>query len=177
MDSQAALPYYSRLRTLGVAALLALVGGGAPPGAVADVIVGRNTPHLSFTASLSPDVVRPGGKMSLVVNITPKRRMNVYAPGTHYRPVTVTLNRNAWLKPGKTVYPKPSIYLFKPLEEQVLVFSDKFTLTTPIAIGTIPARQTQVKITGTLSYQACDDRVCYLPQSVPLEWVVPVRQR
>jgi len=33
-----------------------------------------------------------------------------------------------------------------------------------------------VKISGTLSYQACDDRVCYLPQSVPLEWVVPVRR-
>ena len=119
---------------------------------------------------------RPGGKMSLVVSITPKRRMHVYAPGTHYRPVTVTLNKIAWLKPGKTVYPNPSIYMFKPLKEQVLVFSDKFTLTTPIAIGTIPARQTQVKITGTLSYQACDDRVCYLPQSVPLEWDVPVRR-
>ena len=176
MDSHAAPSYYPRLRTLGVAALLALVGGGAPPGAAADVIVGRNTPHLSFTASLSPDFVRTGGKMSLVVNITPKRRMNVYAPGNQYRPVTVTLNGNAWLKPGKTVYPKPSIYFFKPLKEQVLVFSDKFTLTTPIAIGTIPARMTQVKITGTLSYQACDDRLCYLPQSVPLEWVVPVKR-
>ena len=152
-----------------------MVGGGVPPGAVADVIVGRNTPHLSFTASLSPDVVRSGGKLSLVVNIMPKRRMHVYAPGTHYRPVTVTLNKAPWLKPGKTVYPKPSIYLFKPLKEQVLVFSDKFTLTTPIAIGTIPARLKQVKITGTLSYQACDDRVCYLPQSVPLEWTVAVR--
>jgi hypothetical protein len=176
MDSRAAHPYHPRLRALGVAALLALAGGGAPPGAAADVIVGRNTPHLSFTASLSPDVVRPGGKLSLVVNITPKRRMHVYAPGTKYRAVTVTLNGNAWLKQGKTVYPKPSIYFFKPLKEQVLVFSEKFTLTTPIAIGTIPARLKQVKISGTLSYQACDDRVCYLPQSVPLEWVMTVRR-
>ena len=157
-----------------MAALLTLVGGSVPPDAAADVIVGRNTPHLSFTASLSPDVVRTGGKLSLIVNITPKRRMHVYAPGTKYRAVTVTLNRTAWLKQGKTVYPKPSIYLFKPLKEQVLVFSDKFTLTTPIAIGTLPARVKQVKITGTLSYQACDDRVCYLPQSVPLEWVMAV---
>jgi len=176
MDSYGGPSYYPRLRTLGVAALLALVGGGVPPGASADIIVARNTPHLSFIASLSPDVVRSGGKMSLVVNITPKKKMNVYAPGTKYRPVTVTLNRTAWLKPGKTVYPKPSIYVFKPLKEQVLVFSDNFTLTTPIAIGTVPARVKQVKISGTLSYQACDDRVCYLPQSVPLEWVVPVRR-
>lgn len=156
--------------------LLALVGGGVPPGAAADIIVARNTPHLSFTASLSPDSIKSGGRLQLIVNITPKKRMHVYAPGTHYRPVTVTLNKNAWLKPGKTDYPKASIYIFKPLKEQVLVYSERFKLTTNVALGTIPARLTQVKISGTLSYQACDDRVCYLPQSVPLEWVLPVRR-
>src|SRR5262245_11511328 len=121
-------------RILGGFLLLALVGGGVPPDATADIIVARNNPHLSFTASLTPDVVQTGGKMSLIVNITPKKKMHVYAPGTHYRPVTVTLNKTAWLKPGKTAYPKPSIYVFKPLKEQVFVFSDNFTLTTPIAI-------------------------------------------
>lgn len=164
------------LRNALLLSTLALVGGGVPPGAAADVIVGRNTPHLSFTASLSPDAVRSGGKLSLAVTVTPKRRMHVYAPGTNYRPVTVTLNKVGWLTPGKTVYPKPGIYFFRPLKEQVLVFSEKFTLTTPIAIGTIPSSLKQVKISGSLSYQACDDRVCYLPQSVPLEWVVPVKR-
>src|SRR5687768_1235989 len=109
-------------RTLTV--LLVLAGGGVPPDVAADVIATGNTPHLSFTASLSPDVVRTGGKLSLVVNITPKKKMHVYAPGTQYRPVTVTLNSTAWLKPGKTEYPKASFYIFKPLKEQVLVYSE-----------------------------------------------------
>jgi hypothetical protein len=30
-------------------------------------------------------------------------------------------------------------------------------------------------IKGTLSYQACDDRICFSPQSVPLAWTVSVR--
>lgn len=172
----------SALRLLGfsrvgaLAFILTLVGGGAPPGVAADVIAARNTPHLSFTASLSPDSIKSGGRLSLVVNVTPKKRMHVYAPGTHYRPVTVTLKKSAWLTPGRTVYPKASIYIFKPLQEQVLVYSDRFTLTTTVAVGTIPPKLTQVTIAGTLSYQACDDRVCYLPQSVPLEWVLPVRR-
>ena len=157
-----------------VALTLALITVSAASVA-ADVIVSRSTPHLTFTAALTPDVVKSGGRLSLVVRIVPKRRMHVYAPGTQYRAVTVTL-KSAWLKAAKTVYPKPSIYLFKPLNEQVFVYSDSFTLTTPIAIGTIPARTTQVKISGTLSYQACDDRVCYLPQLVPIEWVMPVRR-
>ena len=59
----------------------------------ADVIVARNTPHLSFTASISPDVARPGGRLSLAVNVMPKKRMHVYAPGTTYRAITVTLDR------------------------------------------------------------------------------------
>ena len=146
------------------------------PSSAAEILVARNTPHLTFTASLSPDAVRSGGRVSVVVRIVPKKRMHVYAPGTHYRPVTVTLNKKAWLRAAKTEYPKPSIYIFKPLKEQVLVYSNPFTLTTNVTLGTIPARMKHVKITGTLSYQACDDRVCYLPQSVGLEWTVPVRR-
>ena len=140
----------------------------------ADVIVARNTPHLSFTAALTPDVVKPGGRLQLVVNVTPKKRVHVYAPGTNYRAITVTLNRNPALRPSKAVYPKPEIYVFKPLNEQVLVYSDPFKLTMTVGVGTIPARTARLKITGILSYQACDDRVCYLPESVPLEWNLAV---
>ena len=160
------------IRTALVAALIAAT---AAPGA-ADVIVARNTPHLSFTASMTPDAVRSGGRLSLTVNVTPKRRMHVYAPGTKYRAVTVALDRHPSLKPSKTAYPKPSIYLFKPLKEQVLVYSDPFKLTMNIQVGTVPPKAAPLKITGTLSYQACDDRVCYLPESVPLQWTIPVKR-
>ena len=69
-----------------------------------------------------------------------------------------------------------SIYLFKPLKEQVLVYSDPFKLTMDIQVGTVPPKAAPLKITGTLSYQACDDRVCYLPESVPLQWTIPVKR-
>jgi len=159
--------------TFSVALALALLLVSVSP-VIADVIVARNTRHLSFTASLTPDVVKPGGRLSLIVKIVPKRRMHVYAPGTKYRAVTVTLKRSAWLKPAKTVYPKPSIYVFKPLQEQVFVYSDPFELRINAVVGAIPPRTARVEVTGTLSYQACDDRVCYLPESEPLEWTLVV---
>ncbi len=31
-------------------------------------------------------------------------------------------------------------------------------------------------IKGVLSYQACDDKLCFTPQSVPLTWTVTLRQ-
>jgi hypothetical protein len=33
----------------------------------------------------------------------------------------------------------------------------------------------QMTIDATLDYQACDDRICYLSQSVPLSWVIDLR--
>jgi hypothetical protein len=29
-------------------------------------------------------------------------------------------------------------------------------------------------IKGSLDYQACDDRMCYLPASVPFQWTLTV---
>ena len=31
-------------------------------------------------------------------------------------------------------------------------------------------------IKGLLNYQACDDKVCFSPQTVPLTWTVTLRQ-
>jgi len=32
-----------------------------------------------------------------------------------------------------------------------------------------------ITITGTLRYQACDDKVCYMPQSLPVSWTIGVK--
>jgi len=34
---------------------------------------------------------------------------------------------------------------------------------------------TALTITGVLNYQACDDKVCFTPQTVPLTWTVGLR--
>ncbi len=33
----------------------------------------------------------------------------------------------------------------------------------------------ELTLTGSLDYQACDDRVCYNPVTVPLSWTVGMR--
>ena len=70
----------------------------------------------------------------------------------------------------------PARLRLKPLKEQVFVYSSPFKLRMDLSVGAVPPRTPPLKITGTLSYQACDDRVCYLPESVPLEWTVPIRR-
>src|SRR5215208_3272140 len=84
-------------RTFAAALAIVLSTIGVTP-VNADVIVARHTPHLSFIAALSPDVVKTGSRLSLVVDVTPKKKMHVYAPGTNYRAITITLTRNPSLK-------------------------------------------------------------------------------
>ena len=162
-----------RLARLPLVALFSTTFGLAAL-AQAPAPVRNDTMHLTVNTSISSAEIAPGQKLSLSFDITPKRNMHVYAPGTKYRAVTVTLNRNPSLKPSRLVYPMPSIFIFKPLQEQVLVYSGPFRLTMDIAVGKLPPKATSLQITGTLNYQACDDRVCYLPETVPLEWNLPV---
>jgi hypothetical protein len=154
------------------------------PAARADPrVVSRSTPHLTFTAEISPAVVKPGAPMSIVIDIVPKKGMHVYAPGTQYRAVSMRLHTDAPLRVHGAVYPKPTRYLFKPLKEEVLVYDAPFRLKVNVVAGESDALRTQrrgrpdLTIKGTLDYQACDDRLCYLPTSVPFEWTLKVAGR
>jgi DsbC/DsbD-like thiol-disulfide interchange protein len=118
--------------------------------------------------------------MSLAFDVSPKTGMHVYAPGTKSRAVAITIDANPALNVHNTVYPPPSAYLFRPLNENVLVYERPFRLTLNITAGDTPAQhavlnaRSRLTIKGQLSYQACDDRVCYLPTSVPFEWSVKI---
>jgi hypothetical protein len=94
------------------------------------------------------------------------------------RPALSTARSRPLISVDDPVYPEPVRYLFKPLNEQVLVYKAPFTLRRPISVGEgedqrrLLASRRTLEIRGTLRYQACDDRVCYLPMSIPLRWSV-----
>ena len=170
-----------------VATLLALsvAGAGARPArSAATPAIFRSTPHLKFTAAISPAVIVPGSRMSIAIDVVPRKGMHVYAPGTRYRPVKINVQADAPIRVGDPVYPKPAHYLFKPLNEDVLVYDTPFRLAVDLvlalvagdsdAVRTQPRNRTQMIIKATLDYQACDDRLCYLPASVPFQWTLSV---
>ena len=143
-------------------------------------VISRATPHLTFSATISPGIIVPGARISIAVDVVPKKGMHVYAPGTQYRPVVIRLKGDPPLRVRNSVYPKPTVYRFKPLHEDVLVYDGPFRLVVEaIASDAIALRahlrgRRQMTIKGTLDYQACDDRMCYLPASVPFQWTLRV---
>jgi DsbC/DsbD-like thiol-disulfide interchange protein len=142
----------------------------------------RTTLHLEMTAGLSADELDPGTPLSIIVQVTPKKGMHVYAPGQEdYRPILVVLAANPPVPIRETVYPTPIRYMFAPLKQEVLVYSEPFQLTRDVSAETDAERaqirsRSRVTIKGTLDYQACDDNVCYLPTKIPLEWTVQVKR-
>lgn len=136
-----------------------------------------STQHLALRAHSSDASASPGTRFSLAVAVTPKRGMHVYAPGaTGYRVVSLNLEPQAHVRTMPVQHPPSEIYHFVPLDERVPVYQKPFTLVTEVVLdATAEARKafagkTELVLKGTLEYQACDDKICYNPVSLPLSW-------
>jgi len=138
------------------------------------------TDHLALVTYATDDVVAPGSPFSLVFEITPRPRMHVYAPGAEpYQVIRVRVDPSPRLTVRPLEYPPSEIYVFEPLDERVPVYQKAFALRQPLLIRA-PARGTpgganEVTIKGVLEYQACDDRVCFRPQSIPVSYTIRLK--
>ena len=134
------------------------------------------TPHLSFTVTASRTGTLAERRLSIVADVSPKPGMHVYALGSSYRPVRMTVNPNpAFHVDRESVYPIASTFIFTPLNEKVLAYSAPFRISHGIAVVEEHVQPTTVTLSGALHYQACDATVCYLPVSVPFELTVNLK--
>jgi DsbC/DsbD-like thiol-disulfide interchange protein len=130
--------------------------------------------HAAIAASPADVSGAAGAKVELFVEVTPKPGIHVYAPGNDdYIPITVKLTPPAELKAGKLVYPKSDMAMIAG--ERVAVFQKPFRLTQEITLDKSAKSGSNVVLAGTVSYQACDDKVCFPPESAPVSWTVAVK--
>ena len=167
--------YRERVTTSNVLTRLGLNGG---------VVAGQQvaTMHLELTTAPSDASVVPGNRFALVLDITPRPGMHVYAPGaTAYRTITLSVAPQPFLRVLPLAYPPSEIYHFVPLDERVPVYQKPFRLSQEVVIDVDQKAQAALRgqealtIAGTLEYQACDDTICYNPVSLPLSWRVELR--
>jgi thiol-disulfide isomerase/thioredoxin len=116
---------------------------------------------------------RSGTSYDLVLSVQPHPGMHVYAPGAKgYNVVSLTFPS----MPGVTVaparFPKPEDYYFAPTKEHLPVYQQAFDIAVS---ASVPAKTSTLD--GTLVYQACDDRLCYTPQSLPVSFTLSAEAR
>jgi len=137
------------------------------------------TKHLRVTSSASLATVHWGQRLALVADIDLKPGMHVYAPGIEgYIPIEFKLNSSPAFQAQPPGYPAARKLHLKAIGETVPVLEGRFRVAEDITI----APDAQVKpalsptgdlvVEGSLRYQACDAKVCYPPQTVPLRWTL-----
>jgi DsbC/DsbD-like thiol-disulfide interchange protein len=138
--------------------------------------------HLDLTTYPSDPAIAPGNRFSLVIDVKPGPGIHVYAPGAKgYRAIALTIAPQANIRVLTVQYPSAQIYFFKPLNERVSVFQKPFTLVQQVILEGTPQAQASLRgkenltLTGSLDYQACDDKQCFNPISVPLSWTLTLR--
>jgi hypothetical protein len=141
------------------------------------------TPHLVVTASASDGAVPPGTRISLFVDVAPKPKMHVYTPEQKdLIPISVTLAPDDGVRAHQPKYPGSEKYFFEPINETQFVYSKPFRIVQDVTILATAAMRERAQasgasmtISGSLRYQACDDKVCYMPQTISLAWTVALR--
>jgi hypothetical protein len=139
------------------------------------------TDHLKVTTYPGDAAAAPGDRTSLVIEIQPGDSMHVYAPGAEgYKVIALTIAPQPFVRIVPLQYPASEIYVFEPLNERVPVYQKPFTLRQELVLDDRAEAcaafrgKPSLTVTGTLSYQACDDKICFKPVTVPLSWTLPL---
>jgi DsbC/DsbD-like thiol-disulfide interchange protein len=153
-------------------ALLSVVAVSSPP----TTTVTASNAQLSLQAIVEPEMATPNAELTITFQVTPARGIHIYAPGAEYQVIAVKLDAQPGLKPRKIVYPPSEMYHFEPLDETVPVYLKPFTLKQVVAVSASALKGKTLRLSGTLEYQACDDRVCFRPNAIPFQFELPVKR-
>ena len=88
------------------------------------VLIAAGPIQLTFTTAVSAPTAKPGQTLKLFVDVTPKQKMHVYAPGVEgYIPIEWKIkNSEAWAT-HPVSYPSAEKLFLKAINETVPLFS------------------------------------------------------
>ena len=86
-------------------------------------------------------------------------------------PTTLTIQADENMVPGKPVYPTGIPYRLEGSTDDLLTYEDELTIILPVKVLEA-ASPGKADITGKLRFQACDDKRCFYPRSIPV--IIPV---
>ena len=144
----------------------------------ADILVSR----FGESAGPAHGRVRSGQRISLVLDVHLGLRLHVYAPGvkSDYIPIDWSMKESPALTVRAATYPSSKMLRLKVIKETVPVYQDTFRLVRDVTVARDPVLRPlldadgKLTIEGALKYQACDDKLCYPPEIVPVRWSLQV---
>ena len=137
-----------------------------------------DTPYITLSYSASDAAFAPGRRITLIVDLDFKPKMHVYAPGVEggYIPIDWTMTQSKSWMTLDAAYPASRKVHLQAINETVPVYDRHVRITRDIIVGQnaevgpalTPDRM--LTVDGSFRYKACDDKECYVPRTIPLQW-------
>ena len=151
---------------------------GAVPRAAEHEVTGK---QITATLWASNAAVAMNQRITLAIDVHLPPGLHVYSPGVQgYIPIDWKLEVSPAYHAAPVSYPKSEILYLKAIQEKVPVYKGDFRLERDVTMSDYRALKAaagangELTIHGTLRYQACDDRICYIPRELPLDWTLRV---
>jgi hypothetical protein len=140
---------------------------------------GRRTevqlPQFDFVAYASQDAWRPGNTIVLVADIELPELMHLYAPGSDYTAIDLSIVETDHVLMGELTLPEPEILYLEPIDESAPVYHGTAQIQRDISLA--PAyREESIEVDAVLTYQTCDDEICFPPAEFELTFQFDVIQ-
>jgi thiol:disulfide interchange protein DsbD len=128
------------------------------------------------TPFVERDGVAAGSEIQVAIRVALPETMHVNANQPRdpsLIPVVLTVDPPDGLTVLELVYPEPYELEQIGAPEPLLVYDYEFVIGVRLVVDVdVPAGD--LTIPASLRYQACDDRMCYIPGTVATEWTLPV---
>jgi hypothetical protein len=132
--------------------------------------------HATIAASASAPAAAAGSVVTLWADVAPNPSIHIYAEGAKdFTPVSLALTPNAAVTPGKPTFPKPDMATALGSTEAVPAYTKTFRIALPVTIKATANPGDAITVAGAVSYQACDDRLCYPVSVAPVVWKLAVK--
>ena len=138
--------------------------------------------HLKAAWWASDAAAYPGGVTTLVLEIELGPGMHVYAPGVTGGYIAVEWKMeptHGWVA-GPASWPASRKLRLPVINETVPVYERSVRILRDLTLGQeddlkpFMGPDRTITVAGSFRYQACDDRECYAPESMPLKWTFHV---
>ena len=124
----------------------------------------QEQPKVRVSAVLNTSALRPGDRAvaAIIFDIDKRFHTQSHQPTEDNVPTIVTVRPAADIEYGEPVYPPGELKEY-PALGKLSVYSGRAVVYVPVKVKG-DAALGPVKIAGTVSYQACDDKQCYFPE-------------
>ncbi len=136
------------------------------------------TKHLVLSYGATDTKIHGGDRTTVVLKVRLKPKMHVYAPGvqSEFIPVKWDAPPTSVARAEDTKWPAARTLNLKAIKEKAPVYEGSITVERDLTFAQQKQLQDaagdsgKVHVESSFKYQACDDKVCYPPVTLPLKF-------